>query len=120
MLYKPAGNTARASQTKTKSGADRPAQSAACWQSHSHRRPRQTLRVVPPADTLAELQRRERHRTRLIANSRSLTQVFVRAVGYFRPSASGSRDLHSLFALISWRENARSSNWVIAPHLPIA
>src|SRR5262252_3984097 len=120
MLYKPAGNTARASQTKTKSGADRPAQSAACWQSHSHRRPRQTRRAVPPADTLPELQRRGRHRTRLISNSRSLTRAFVRAVGYFCPSAFGSRDLHSLFALISWRENARRSSWAIAPHLSIA
>src|SRR6516225_8744445 len=102
MLYKPAGNTAKASQTKTKSGADRPAQSAACWQSHTYRRPRQTLRAMPLAHTLPELQPRGRHRTRLISNSLSLTLAFVRVVGYFRPSVFGSRDLHSLFALTSW------------------
>src|SRR5215467_15664945 len=104
MLYKPAGNTARASQTKTKSGADRPAQSAACWQSHTCRRPRQTLRAVPPADTLAELQRRGPHPTRLIYNSLSLTRVgFARSD--FLPLLFSARRFVYPLALISWRES---------------
>src|SRR5215469_7995716 len=100
MLYKPAGDTARASQTKTKSGADRPAQSAACWQSHTYRHPRQTLRAMPPADTLPELQRRGPHRTRLIANSLSLTRAFL-ARSDFLPLLLSARRFVSPFALIA-------------------
>src|SRR6516164_8496147 len=104
MLYKPAGNTAKASQTKTKSGADRPAQSAACWQSHTYRRPRQTLRAVPPADTLPELQPRGRHRTRLISNSLSLTLAWF-GRSDFLPRLLSVRRFVCPLALIAWREN---------------